>query len=78
MPDAHQEEMDRLFSYDKKRDVITYIPKDYEIYLGGIRSPQRLLGWVLHLGDKPWMPKEVLCEFVQRVADIKGWNPYRC
>jgi hypothetical protein len=77
MPDTHQEEMDRLFSYDQEKDTITYLPKDYEIYLGAIRTPQRLLGWMLQLGQKPWMSKDVLCEFLQRVSDLKDWNPHQ-
>ena len=77
MPDTEQEEMDRLFCYDPKGDTIKYLPKNYAIQLGAIRTPQRLLGWILQLGQKPWMTNDVLCEFVERVCGLNGWNPYQ-
>jgi hypothetical protein len=47
---------------------------EYEVDLDRIKSPKQLLGWMLHLGEKVWMDKELLLYFAQIVIHIKGWK----
>jgi hypothetical protein len=67
--------MDEVFIYNPKNKTLTINSSyPYEIDLCRIKSQTALISWTLHLADKTWMPKEFLCEFIERVSEIKGWR----
>lgn len=45
----------------------------YPIEMDRIQSPERLLGWVVHLGRVKAVDGKVLAEFIERVSKEKGW-----
>ena len=67
--------MNEIFIHNAKNNTITIDSLyKYEIDLDRIATESKLLWWVDHLSAKTWMPKELLREFIRRVAKIKGWN----
>jgi hypothetical protein len=46
----------------------------YEVDLDRLKTERDLLGWVLHLVDKPWMGPERTKVFAETVAGIKHFN----
>ena len=48
--------------------TITWGGYEYEIELGRIDSAEKLLGWLVHLEEKSWVPKERLILFLKVVA----------
>lgn len=67
--------MDEVFIHDPKNKTLTINSSyPYEIDLCRIKSQAALISWTLHLAGKIWMPKEFLCEFIERVSEIKGWR----
>ena len=67
--------MGEIFIYNPANKTLTINSSyPYEIDLCRIKSQAALISWTLHLAGKIWMPKEFLCEFIERVSEIKGWR----
>ena len=67
--------MNEIFIHNAKNNTITINSSyKYEIDLDRIATESNLLWWLDHLSAKTCMPKELLREFIRRVAQIKGWN----
>ena len=67
--------MDSIFRHDSEGNMLTLlVDYPYEIELDRIQTPADLLGWTRHLCEKAWMDNVLLAEFVDRVAEIKGWT----
>ena len=58
------------WSYDKKRCVLMYRPKDYNVDLKECRNSAEVLNWVLEVNDKNWMTPEGLWDFVQAITAL--------
>ena len=64
-----------LGTVDRARGVFTFKGfEDYEIDLDEIRTEKILLKWVLHLCGKTWISGEMLGEFIEEVAEFKGFD----
>tara|TARA_R110000751_G_scaffold307812_1_gene431854 strand:- start:35076 stop:35648 length:573 start_codon:yes stop_codon:yes gene_type:complete len=50
----------------------------YEIELSRIQSPEDVLWWVLHLGEKDWpyATASRVAHMVRSIARAKGWTPF--
>jgi hypothetical protein len=60
--------------------IITWGGYDYTIPCELLETPERVLGWIVHLGEKegwegmtPWR----LGRFVEKVAQHRGWDIWR-
>jgi hypothetical protein len=49
---------------------------DYEVDTEAITEPMHLVRWVLHLTGKRWMAGPFAHKFIEKVCEIKGWNPH--
>lgn len=54
--------------------TLKYSGYDYDIALSCIGTPERLLGWTLHLLNKSWFPSDGVPFFVKVVYNAKGWD----
>jgi hypothetical protein len=71
--------MNTHFTYDKKMNTLTIsVEYPYEVDLDRIETHMNLLCWVDHLSEKPWMTKDHLHEFMERVCKIKKWEMGVC
>ena len=74
----HQAEMDAIFEYDHRHDVLT-INKAYPYHIGLYRITdfKALIKWTLHLSEKNWADTDLISEFIKRVCAIKEWELYK-
>ena len=56
--------------------TLTWGGYEYDIEMDRIPTPQALLGWLAHLGEKGWagMTAEQVSNFVRVVSRRKGWK----
>ena len=74
----YRERMDKIFIHEKEIDCISiYAQYQYQIELDRIPDMEGLLHWVHHLCGKPWMDRDLIGEFIDRICEIKGWNIHR-
>ena len=45
--------------------IVINIAVRYEIHLSRCNTPEKLLGWILHLCEKTWMSPAVLERFIE-------------
>ena len=61
---------------DKEHGLcILYSPDPYDIDLDDLRTEAQLEEWVAHLTEKSWVTEEQLAQFVELVADYRGFAP---
>lgn len=60
---AKEKELEEAVSVND--GVITInVHGEYNIELNRCDTPEKIIAWVLHLGDKTWMSREILQRFV--------------
>jgi len=52
---------------------------DYYIEARRIATPERLLGWIVHLGEKSWCGMEPwkIAHLVEKIAHRRQWDIYK-
>ena len=45
---------------------------EYSIELDRCNTPEKILGWMIHLGTKPWITKMHMELFARRAAEANG------
>jgi hypothetical protein len=74
---AHKKKMDKIVRFHKSNmTIVINLAYPYEIDLDRIKNETDLLIWVNHLCEKTWMTAEVLSDFMEKVAEIKGLKIY--
>ena len=67
---ADMEETEREIKVKIRHNAIIFTDAPfYVIELGRINSPEKVLGWILHLSDKMWVTKETLHDLTKVVSD---------
>ena len=70
----------RLFDFDADGNWVNihWGGYCYEIEMSCIKTPEQLLGWVHHLGQKSWKDTtpERMSAFIQAICKRRGWNIY--
>jgi len=75
--DAHKKKMNKIVRFHKNNmTVVINLAYPYEVDLDRIKNEIDLLIWVHHLSEKTWMTTEVLSDFMEKVAEIKGLKIY--
>ncbi len=54
--------------------IVFSIVQDYEININRCDTKEKILEWVLHLTQKPWMNKELLNRFIHVAYSANGFT----
>ena len=70
---------DDLFSFDGNGYVdVRWGGYEYSIALDRIQTPEHLLAWIRHLGEKGWdeMTPWRISSFIRAICSKKGWDAF--
>ena len=61
--------------YQTKDSIIVNVQYRYEIDKSRIDTPEKVIRWAVHLGEKNWMSKELLHFFILTACSAANINP---
>ena len=61
--------------YQTKASIIVNVQYRYEIDKSRIDTPEKVIRWAVHLGEKNWMTKELLHYFILTACAAANINP---
>lgn len=69
---------DERIIFDRSNNTCTLLfAYRYEIDLDRVRDVTDILGWTLHLLNKPWLKRDDVLEIINRIAEFKNIEIYR-